>query len=395
MLTLLLITIYISFISLGLPDSLIGSAWPAIHENLGVAVSSAGVISMIVAAGSIVSSFFSGKIVRALGTGKVVVISVAMTAFALLGNSFAPGFMWLCIFAVPLGLGAGGVDSALNNFVANHYKARHMSWLHCFWGVGATLGPIVMSICLVGKSGWRGGFRAIGILQVCLVAVLILSLPLWKKVGGAPAADTPKNGKHEGELKQFVKSKLAVPACLTFFAYCSTEMIAGLWGSSYLVNYKGISVEKAAGLVSLYYFGITIGRFLSGFVTMKLSSKSLMRLGIGICLFGVILLLLPLPLTFNLAGFLLIGLGGAPIFPTMIHETPNHFGKDLSQSAMGIQMAFAYTGTTFMPPLFGILGQKISFAFFPIVILFFICIMIFASEAMNRYMKSRPLSKKS
>lgn len=390
MLTLLLITIYITFISLGLPDSLLGSAWPVMQGDLGAAVSSAGIISMIVAAGSIVSSFFSGKIVRAMGTGRVVVVSVAMTAIALVGNSFAPSFIWLCVFAVPLGIGGGGVDSVLNNFVANHYKARHMSWLHCFWGVGASLGPIVMSVCLMGKSGWRGGYRTIGILQVCLVAVLIFALPLWKKVGGAAATAGDYGDKHKGDFKQFTKSKLALPACLLFFCYCSLEMITGLWGSSYLVNYKGVAVEKAAAWVSLYYFGITLGRFLTGFITMKLSAKSLIRLGIFSCLAGVVLLLLPLPMTLNLAGFVLIGLGCAPVFPTMIHETPNHFGKGLSQSAMGIQMAFAYCGTTFMPPIFGLVGQNISFAFFPVFMLIFLAVMLIASEAINKHMNKLP-----
>lgn len=390
MLTLLLITIYITFISLGLPDSLLGSAWPVMQGDLGAAVSSAGIISMIVAAGSIVSSFFSGKIVRAMGTGRVVVVSVAMTAIALVGNSFAPSFIWLCVFAVPLGIGGGGVDSVLNNFVANHYKARHMSWLHCFWGVGASLGPIVMSVCLMGKSGWRGGYRTIGILQVCLVAVLIFALPLWKKVGGAAATAGDYGDKRKGDFKQFTKSKLALPACLLFFCYCSLEMITGLWGSSYLVNYKGVAVEKAAAWVSLYYFGITLGRFLTGFITMKLSAKSLIRLGIFSCLAGVVLLLLPLPMTLNLAGFVLIGLGCAPVFPTMIHETPNHFGKGLSQSAMGIQMAFAYCGTTFMPPIFGLVGQNISFAFFPVFMLIFLAVMLIASEAINKHMNKLP-----
>lgn len=390
MLTLLLITIYITFISLGLPDSLLGSAWPVMQGDLGAAVSSAGIISMIVASGSIVSSFFSGKIVRAMGTGRVVVVSVAMTAIALVGNSFAPSFIWLCVFAVPLGIGGGGVDSVLNNFVANHYKARHMSWLHCFWGVGASLGPIVMSVCLMGKSGWRGGYRTIGILQVCLVAVLIFALPLWKKVGGAAATAGDYGDKHKGDFKQFTKSKLALPACLLFFCYCSLEMITGLWGSSYLVNYKGVAVEKAAAWVSLYYFGITLGRFLTGFITMKLSAKSLIRLGIFSCLAGVVLLLLPLPMTLNLAGFVLIGLGCAPVFPTMIHETPNHFGKGLSQSAMGIQMAFAYCGTTFMPPIFGLVGQNISFAFFPVFMLIFLAVMLIASEAINKHMNKLP-----
>lgn len=274
-----------------------------------------------------------------------------MTAFALLGFSISHSFIWLCIMAIPLGLGAGSVDAALNNFVALHYKAKHMSWLHCFWGIGATSGPIIMSLFLGNNSCWQKGYFTISVLQFSLVFVLFITLPLWKHL----EKNNETSSEHE-EINTKKIQSLKIPgvklALVSFVCYCATESTAGLWGSSYLVNYRGLSVDDAARGISLFYGGITLGRFLSGFLTMKFNNRILIRSGQILCIIGAIFLLLPLPIYFSLIGLILIGLGCAPIYPSMIHETPSRFGKTASQSIMGLQMAFAYIGSTFMPPYF-------------------------------------------
>lgn len=377
----LLIIIYISFISLGLPDSLLGSAWPAMHKDFLVPVSYAGVISMIITGGTIISSFLSGKLIKHFGTGKVTFISVFITAISLFGFFMFPHFYSLCILAIPLGFGAGAVDSALNSFVALHYKAKHMNWLHCFWGIGATLGPIIMSVFLKNNNYWRGGYLTISILQFCLVIILFLSLSRWSKIENIEL----RNASYE-KLKS-TKNPYKVPgvkiALLSFFCYCATEASTGLWGSSFLVQVKKVPNDIAARWVSLFFLGITIGRFISGFITLKISNVKLIRLGQFICGVGTIILMLPLSNVFSMFGFILIGLGCAPIFPSMLHDTPVHFGKDISQSIMGIQMAFAYMGTTFMPPLLGIISSKLSFEIFPVFILFFIIVMTISTEKLK------------
>lgn len=379
----LLIIIYISFISLGLPDSLLGSAWPVIHQDLNVGISAAGMISMITAGGTIVSSLFSHFLIEKFGTGKVTAASVSMTAAALLFTYFTGSFGFMCLLAVPLGLGAGAVDAALNNFVALHYKASHMSWLHCFWGIGATLGPVIMAMFL--KAGdWRNGYLAIGIIQWVLVAVLLISLPLWKHV---ERKDTDEGViKSSGSFSKLIKMKGAKAALLSFFCYCAAELTAGLWGSTYLVKYKGLTPEDGARWVSLYYLGITLGRLFSGFLAMKMNNRQMIRLGQGMCLLGTGFLLIPAN-QFQLAGFLVIGLGCAPIYPCMLHETPNRFGKELSQAVMGIQMAFAYVGSTFMPPLFGAAAGMAGLKIFPYFLMALILIMIVSSEQINLILK--------
>lgn len=385
----LLILIYIAFISLGLPDSLLGSSWPAISRELSVSVSYAGIVSMIVSGGTIVSSLLSDRLIHRLGTGKVTLVSVFMTAVALLGFSAAPNFWILCLLAVPLGLGAGSVDAALNNFVALHYKAKHMSWLHCFWGIGATTGPVIMSLFIAGESGWKSGYRTIGIIQVCLVAVLLCSLSLWKQAEGKEDEDEAASSSGKG-LKTVLGLKGAKPALLAFFAYCAVEATAGLWGSSFLVLEKGIGVSTAAGWISLFYLGITVGRFLSGFITIKLNNKQMIRLGQGVLASGVFFLLLGSNHFFLQAGFVMVGLGCAPIYPCMLHDTPNRFGKGISQAVMGVQMACAYVGTTFMPPFFGLIAQYIDIAWFPVYLAGILLLMIITCEIVNKTLKDSP-----
>ena len=393
MMTLLLLIIYISFISLGLPDSLLGSAWPAIQLDLGAPVSYAGMISMIIAGGTIVSSFYSEKIIRRLGTGLVTAISVFMTAAALLGFTVAPSILWMCVMAVPLGLGAGSVDAALNNFVALHYQAKHMNWLHCFWGLGATAGPAIMAIYLVQDSNWQMGYMTIGIIQACLVVILFLSLPLWKKFSsgaGATESSTTKPLK----TSELLKIRGLKPALVAFFGYCALELTAGLWGSSYLVIHRGISAEAAAKWISIYYLGITLGRLLAGFVAGKLNNVAMVRIGIAGIGIGILLLLLPLGEVMYPIGFFMIGFGCAPIYPSMLHQTPQNFGSELSQSVMGLQMACAYIGSTVMPPLFGVIAQEISISWFPFFLLVILILMIVMSEMTNRSVARIPLQQK-
>ena len=376
MLSLLLAVIYLSFISLGLPDSLLGSAWPSMYEEFSVPVSYAGVISMIISAGTIFSSLQSDFLTKKFGPGLVTAVSVAMTASALFGFSFSDSFWMLCLWAIPYGLGAGSVDAALNTFVALHYSSRHMSWLHCMWGIGATSGPYIMSCALTGGLGWQAGYRYIGWIQLALTALLAFSLPLWKKTGrslsvsGQTAVDA---------LPLSVRQVLRLPGAKAvfgcFFAYCALEQTAGLWGSSYLVLHGGMSAEEAAGFASLFYLGITVGRAMNGFLAIRFSDDYLIRMGQGILASGIILLLLPAGKTAAVMGLILVGLGCAPIYPSIIHSTPAHFGAEKSQAVIGIQMACAYIGNLLMPPLFGLLANHIGVFLYPFYLLALLVLM--------------------
>jgi fucose permease len=375
-----LVIIYISFISLGLPDSLLGSAWPSMYGSLNVPLYYAGFISMIIAGGTVISSVMSERIIRRFGTGIVTAVSVLMTAAALIGFSLSHSFPALCLSAIPLGLGAGSVDAALNNYVALHYKARHMSWLHCFWGIGASIGPLIMSSFLIRQNPWNSGYRAIGIIQFCLVVILFISLPLWKS--NKPPENTAQTNSFKfSKLFGIVGVKEALTA---FFCYCTIETITGLWGASFLVMEKGISPETAARWISLYYIGITSGRFISGFVTMKLNNRQMVRLGHIIIGCGIIVLVLPFGNAALLPGLFMIGLGCAPIYPSMLHETPKNFGEDYSQAIMGIQMGSAYIGTTIMPPIFGRLATFMSFGIFPVFLGIILIIKVIMIEVLNR-----------
>lgn len=387
MFQLLLVIIYIAFISLGLPDALLGSAWPSMYSELYVPVSYAGFISMIIAGGTIISSLFSNKLIRRLGTGMVTAISVAMTAAALLGFSCSHSFLELCLWGIPYGLGAGSVDTALNNFVALHYKSRHMSWLHCFWGVGATAGPYIMGMCLTNGLRWNSGYLFIGIIQIVLVLCLFLSLPLWKvKNASAKAGETIYKAI---SLKETVRLPGAKAILTAFFCYCALEATTGLWASSYMVLYKGIHAETAAKWAALFYLGITMGRFISGFITDRLGDKAMVRSGQGIAALGIVLLMLPMGKSATLFGLIFIGLGCAPIYPSLLHETPVNFGTENSQAIMGIQMACAYVGSTFMPPVFGYMAQNISVRLYPFYLIIFVILMFFMVEKMNRLPKFR------
>lgn len=372
---LLLAIIYMAFISLGLPDSLLGAAWPSMYGEFAVPVSYAGIISMIIAAGTIVSSLQSDRMTKKLGTGKVTAISVAMTALALFGFSISHSFLMLCLWAIPYGLGAGSVDASLNNYVALHYSSRHMSWLHCMWGVGASVGPYIMGFVLTGGQSWNMGYRYIGILQIVLTVILIFCLPLWK--GRQDEKITQETGEKVKPLS--LKQILAIPGAkeimITFFCYCALESTAGLWASSYLVLWHGLTPEAAAGYASLFYIGITVGRAVSGFLTMKFNDTQMIHLGMGIILLGAIAILLPISGTVASVGLVIVGLGCAPVYPCVIHSTPRCFGADKSQAIIGVQMASAYVGTCLMPPVFGLIANHISIGFFPVFLLVILILM--------------------
>ncbi len=383
MFQLLLVMIYLAFISLGLPDSLLGSAWPAMYQEFSVPVSYAGGISMIIAVGTIVSSLQSDRLTKSFGTGKVTAASVFMTATALFGFSVSHSYASLCLWAVPYGLGAGSVDASLNNYVALHYASRHMSWLHCMWGVGASLGPYLMGYALSAGLGWNRGYRYIAILQIVLTAVLIFSLPLWKKQDGGDTGQTEESGNITPlSLRQILNIPGAKEVMITFFCYCALEQTAGLWASSYLVLRRGLPAENAAGFASLFFIGITVGRALSGFLTMKLNDTQMIRLGQGFLLFGIVLLLLPSGSITALPGLIFVGLGCAPVYPSIIHSTPEHFGPDKSQAMIGVQMASAYVGTCVMPPIFGFLANHISVSLFPVYLLAILGLMVAMHEKM-------------
>ena len=388
MINLLLVVIYLAFISLGLPDALLGAAWPTMSHDIGAQISWAGGISMVISAGTIISALLQNKLTCKFGPGKVTLISVALTALALLGFSFAPNYLVLIFLAIPYGLGAGGVDAALNNYVAVHYESWHMSWLHCMWGIGASAGPYVMGFALSHGQRWTAGYQYIAVMQIALTLVLLMSLPLWK------------NNK-KNELNKIVESKtksfekvsyagiLRIPGAknilIMFFCYCALEQTAGLWASSYMVLHGGVSRIVAAGWASLFYVGITVGRFVSGFLTMRFNDATMIRIGQCVMLMGILVLLLPLPNHIELVtGFIIIGLGCAPVYPCIIHSTPHYFGADKSQAIVGMQMASAYIGSMVIPAIFGIVAQNVSMMLLPAYLLILLAVMTFMHVRLMR-----------
>jgi len=385
MIHLLLLIIYLSFVSLGLPDALLGAAWPIMSQEFHVPVSYAGGIALIVAMGTVVSSLQSDRLTKWLGAGKVTAFSVAMTALALFGFSVSRTYWMLCLWAIPYGLGAGSVDASLNNYVALHYASRHMSWLHCMWGLGASIGPYIMGIALTGGMGWNTGYRLICMIQLLLTAVIFLSLPLWKKRRDEPTVD----GRQAKPLtlKEIFSIRGAKEVMVAFFCYCALEQTCILWGSSYFVLQNGLDEETAASLAALFMLGLTFGRFLNGFLTMKLSDADLIRLGQGIIALGVVTMLLPMGNLSAMAGLTLMGLGCAPIYPCIIHSTPEHFGEENSQALIGVQMASAYVGICCMPPLFGILANHIGVFLLPWYNAAILALMMVMCERLNRKCK--------
>ena len=380
MASLLLPVIYLAFISLGLPDALLGSAWPSMYTELGASLSWAGIVSMIISAGTIVSALCSERLNLRLGTGGVTFLSVMLTAVALLGFSLSTSFWQLCLWAVPYGLGAGSVDAALNNYVALHYESRHMSWLHCMWGVGASIGPVIMGRALAGGT-WQGGYRTIALLQFALTAVLLLlSLRLWKR----PQANVEGADFKPHPIPELLRRPGVPQVLLCFFCYSALEATAGMWAASYCTLVRGIDAETAARWASLFYVGITIGRGVCGFLTMKISDQNMIRLGQTLIAAGVVLVLAPLGQGTLFAGLITVGLGCAPIYPSIIHETPVNFGRDVSMSMTGLQMATAYVGSCLMPPLFGLLAQYVTPTLYPWFLAVILALMFVMAESLHR-----------
>lgn len=380
MVHLLLVIIYLAFISLGLPDALLGAAWPSMYPQFDVPVSYAGIISMIIALGTVVSSLQSDRLTKKPGTGKVTALSVCMTAMALFGFAASHSFGMLCLWAIPYGLGAGSVDASLNNYVALHYESRHMSWLHCMWGVGASAGPYIMGYALTAGWGWNSGYHIIAVLQIVLTAILLCSLPLWKQRPAEVLQDGKVQPAKALSIREVLQLAGAREILVCFFCYCALEQTTGLWASSYLTLHKGVSADTAATFASMFYLGITVGRALRGFLTMKLNDVQMIQLGEVIIGIGVLVMLLPFGRSLSLAGLILIGLGCAPVYPCVIHSTPAHFGADKSQAIIGIQMACAYVGTCLMPPVFGLIANHITVALLPVYLLIILVLMVIMHE---------------
>ena len=382
MTTLLIGIIYLAFISLGLPDAVFGGSWPTMYQEFGVPVSYAGIVTVIISIGTIFSSLLSDRMTFKFGAGKVTAMSVALTAIALFGFSISDSFFELCLWGIPYGLGAGGVDASLNNYVAVHYSSRIMSWLHCMWGVGAMTGPYILGFVLTGGGIWNEGYRLISYLQFLLTAVLVFSLPLWKNrktVVDEHGEEVPAQAL---SMKEIFSISGAKEIMIAFFCYCALEQTAGLWASSYMVLHKGVAEEIAASYASMFYIGITVGRFVSGFITEKLNDKQMIRLGMSILAIGVIVLFLPLSEYISLAGFVLVGIGCAPIYPCIIHSTPDIFGADKSQAIVGVQMASAYVGSLLMPSIFGIIANHITVSLLPMYLCVIFVVMVFMYESL-------------
>ena len=381
--TILLIVIYIAFIGLGIPDSLFGTAWPAIYADFRLPISYASFVTVIISGGTIISSLLSARVIKRLGTSKVCFISTAMTAAALIGFSCSKSLWPMCLLAVPLGLGAGSIDTALNNYVSLHYSAMHMSFLHCFYGVGVTVSPLVLSLVISGEQGWRGGYRIAFLIQLCITMILLLALPLWKKV------HKPVNDAQEPAIKVLpLKETLRIPGvklmCLLFICSCAIELTCGGWGSTYLVEYKHMAAEKAAGIVMFYYMGMTIGRFLSGVLAARLNSWQIIRLGQYVLGAAILILLLPVPPVAAALALFMVGLGNGPMFPNFNYLTPQNFGADISQSVMGTQMASSYVGIMLAPAVCGLIGQRMGMVIFPPYLLMFFLVMIAATRKVKR-----------
>jgi MFS family permease len=380
MFSFILAVIYVCFISLGLPDSLLGSAWPTIYKDLDVPFSFAGIISALICLCTIISSLFSDKLTKKFSSGTVTCVSILLTATALIGFSISTEFWMLILFAIPYGLGAGGVDAALNNYVALNYESKHMSWLHAMWGVGATISPYIMGYALTNGAGWNQGYLIVSIIQITICLIVFFTLPKWK---GNKKEEEKNETKKSLKLIEVMKIPGAISSVIMFFAYCALEQSAMLWASSYLVQNNNIKEEVAAILASMFAIGITLGRFINGFLTLKLSDKKLIKLGLFIVVIGVVLMFIPLNLT-TIIGFILIGLGCAPIYPSIIRLTPELFGEENSQAMIGVQMACAYLGVLLMPPLFGVLADNFTISLLPIYLSIILILMILMNYITNK-----------
>ena len=386
MFNLILALTYICFISLGLPDSLLGSAWPVMQEQMSVPVSYAGIVSLIICIGTIVSSLMCDVMIRKMGIGRIIAFSIGLTAAALFGFSVSNQYWMLLLWAIPYGLGAGCVDSVLNNYAALHFKSQHMSWLHCMWGVGASISPYIMSFALVKLDNWNYGYLIVSVIQILLSLYIFTTIPLWKNTPSASGQEEPVQSEALS-IRQILAIPGAAICFATFFGYCALELTSSLWASSYLVQARGVSVEVASSCASLFYIGITAGRAINGFLAMRYSDRTLIRLGLGIIFAGIMLVFVPFHTMFACAGFVIVGLGCAPVYPCIIHMTPALFGKEKSQAVIGVQMAFAYCGFCIMPPLFGLIANHVSIGLLPAYLLVLLALIIVMHEKLVKLKK--------
>ena len=386
---LILAVIYIVFISLGLPDSLFGVAWPVLHKEFGISESFASVYSIIVTVCTGGVSFVAGTLIRKFGTSKVTLYSILLTAIGIVGISFSPNIIVMIIFAIILGYGAGAIDTGLNNFVSLHYKAQHMNWLHCFWGVGVTVSPLIMSAFLGGEEGsWRNGYRIIALLQFTIAGIVLLSLKKWRNMEKTKQEESANEPEASAKLSDILKSNGIITSILSLAAYCSMEFLLGTWGASYAVNVFAISPDIAAKWVSLYYGGIMFGRMISGFISMKVSDKNMIRGGIAVSLLGILVLALPIGST-SLIGLLLIGVGFGPVFPSVLHSIPDRFGATYSADITGYHMGGAYAIGFTVQMLFGFVATGTTFKITPFVLIALCTGLYLLNEATLKSVKKR------
>ncbi len=389
MATVLLLIIYAVFIGLGIPDSSFGPAWPAIFPDFNVPVSFANFVEMTVSLGTITASFFSAKIINKLGTGLVVTLSTFLSCFAILGFSLSPSFWFMIVLSIPLGIGAGAIDAALNNYVATHYKPMHMSFLHCFYGVGVSLSPLLMSFALMDNNDWRLGYRIIFFIMLVILITAIIALPLWKKVGKKYDKEQPQEKPLTLPIKKMVKSRAVRLSWLMFFSTCALEFTCGWWGSTFLVKSEGLAESVAARFITFYYLGMTAGRFISGLISNKLSQKKIVTIGYSITGVAIAILFLPIPPAFKGVALFLIGFGNGPTFPNMIYLTPIFFGKRVSGSIVGTQLACCNLGIMLMPPLFGLLAE-VSATIFPYFLIACFILMVLSTIFYIKKAKTSP-----
>ena len=385
MTTILLTIIYIACIGLGIPDSLLGTAWPAIYREFGLPISSVSYISLLISVGTVISSLLSARVINKFGTGKVAAVSTSMTAIALLGFSFSNNLLWLCLSAIPLGLGAGAIDTAMNNYVALHYTSKHMNFLHCFYGIGVSFSPYLMSMALSNQSDWRNGYQTVFYFQLLISVICIIALPLWNKV--KESTHVQEENTRTMTLSELIKMPSVRFVWGAFIGLGAMESLCAVWTSTFLVNVKGITSYNASKVIMIYYIGMTLGRFLSGILADKLSNWTLIKIGQLITISAILLLILPLSLESSILGLFLIGLGISPIFPNLIHLTPKNFGKDISQSVMGTQIAAFYVATILTPPFFGLIAELFGVNLFPFTLFISFIVVLFSIIFLTRELK--------
>ena len=385
MMTVLLIIIFISFIGVGLPDSILGTAWPSIYREFDLPVSLAGYITATVSACTIISSLLSSKVINRFGTGVVTAVSTILTVVALFGFAFSGNAIFFFVMAIPLGLGAGSIDTALNNFIALHYSATKMNFLHCFYGLGIAASPYIMSYALGNDNNWRKGYILVAVIQSVIALIAILSLPLWKKV--ERQEKKADNVVKVLKLSDLIKMPAVRLSCYAFFSSCALELTAGSWSSTYFVNTKGVIPDKAAQITMLFYVGLAFGRFLSGVLAKKLSRWQIIGISTGVLFGAIIMFILPVSIMATSIALFFIGLGIGPIFPNLTHLTPENFGRDISQSVMGVQQASAYIGIMIMPWLFGTLAQICSTKIFPCYLFIMFMVYMTTLVMLNRKVK--------